>query len=99
MKAKWNNATLAESDKTIEFEGKIYFPKKSLNREFFKKSAKTTFSPWKGNAVFYDLEVDGKKLEGGAWYYPDPKKAAEKIKKYVTFKEGIELFEEQKEED
>lgn len=98
MKAVWNDVILAESDKTITFEGKEYFPKKSLNKKYFNKSAKTSYSPHKGNAVFYDLEVDGKKLEGGAWYYPDPRRKVDKIKKYVTFDPEVSIEESDPEE-
>ncbi|MFN2500275.1 MAG: DUF427 domain-containing protein, partial [Pyrinomonadaceae bacterium] len=36
MKAIWNGATLAESDKTIVVEGNHYFPEDSINKEFFQ---------------------------------------------------------------
>ena len=35
MKATWNGAVLAESDATVVVEGNHYFPKASINCEYF----------------------------------------------------------------
>jgi len=35
------------------------------------------------------LEVDGKKNEDAAWYYPEPKEAAKEIKGSVAFWKGV----------
>lgn len=37
--------------------------------------------PRKGQASYFDIVVNGKVNEAGAWYYPDP--AADDIKNYV----------------
>lgn len=93
MKAIWNNKTLAESKKTLVIENNHYFPADSINKEFFKKSSTHTHSPWKGEASYYTLEVDGEQNPDAAWYYPDPKDAAEQIKGYVAFWKGVEVKE------
>ena len=49
MRATWNGATLAESDATIVVEGNHYFPKTSINCEYFVESAKQTVCSWKGS--------------------------------------------------
>ena len=59
-----------------------YFPSKSLRREFLQPSDTHTicpWKPWKGKAHYYTLLVDGKENAEAAWYYPDPKPAAQKI--------------------
>jgi uncharacterized protein (DUF427 family) len=38
---------------------------------------------------YYDVEVSGKTNSGAAWYYPEPKDAAKKIKGYVAFWKGV----------
>jgi uncharacterized protein (DUF427 family) len=91
MKAVWNGATLAESDKTVEVEGNQYFPPDSVKREFFSDSPTHSVCPWKGTASYYSLDVDGKKNGDAAWYYPDPKKEAAEIKDYVAFWKGVEV--------
>ena len=89
MKAMWNGKVVAESDQTIVVEGNHYFPPDSLHREFFQPSDRHTVCPWKGQASYYDVAVDGKVSEGGAWYYPEPKQAAAQIRDYVAFWRGV----------
>jgi uncharacterized protein (DUF427 family) len=36
-------------------------------------------------ASYYTINVDGKSVSDGAWYYPTPKPAAENIKDHVAF--------------
>ena len=91
MKAIWNNQVLAESDDTIVIENNHYFPPESLNETYFKPSDTQSTCPWKGKASYYTLEVDGKENTDAAWYYPEPKDAANKIKGYVAFWKGVEV--------
>ncbi|HZQ67059.1 MAG TPA: DUF427 domain-containing protein [Terriglobales bacterium] len=90
-KAIWENTTLAESDRCIEIEGNQYFPPDAVHREFLKPSATHTVCPWKGNASYYTLEVNGKSNRDAAWYYPEPKSAASQIKDYVAFWKGVKV--------
>jgi len=90
-KAVWNGAVLAESDQTVVVEGNHYFPADSVNREYLKPSQTHTVCPWKGEAGYYSLEVDGEVNEDAAWFYPDPKDAAAKIKNCVAFWKGVQI--------
>lgn len=90
-KAIWNGVTLAESDNTIVVEGNQYFPPDAVNRAYFKSTDTHTTCPWKGLASYYDVEVDGKVNKDAAWYYPDPKEAAQQIKDYVAFWRGVQV--------
>jgi uncharacterized protein (DUF427 family) len=91
MKATWNNAVLAESDDIVTVEGNAYFPASSLNRDLFKPSEQTSRCPWKGEAHYYSLEVDGMRNENAAWYYPEPKEAAANIRDRVAFWRGVKV--------
>jgi uncharacterized protein (DUF427 family) len=91
MKATWNNQTLAESNDTIVIENNHYFPASSIKKELFQASNKHTTCPWKGEASYYTLVVDGQKNEDAAWYYPNPKDAAIEIKDYVAFWKGVKV--------
>jgi uncharacterized protein (DUF427 family) len=44
MKATWNGQTIAESDKTIEMDGFVYFPEETVKREFLRTSSTTAAS-------------------------------------------------------
>ncbi|MEM9065586.1 MAG: DUF427 domain-containing protein [Planctomycetota bacterium] len=88
-KAIFNGTVIAESDDTVVVESNHYFPLESLNRDYFKDSTVTTACPWKGQASYYDVVVDGKTADYAAWYYPDPKDAAKEIKDRVAFWRGV----------
>lgn len=91
MKAIWNNTVLAESDDTIVVEGNHYFPVDGIKKEYFKPSTTHTRCPWKGEASYYTLEVDGKRNPDAAWFYPAPLDAAKEIQGRVAFWKGVEV--------
>ncbi len=91
VRATWEGAVLAESDSTVTVEGNHYFPPDSVRREFFKPSEQTSTCPWKGLASYYDIEVGGKTNPGAAWYYAEPKSAAQEIKDHVAFWRGVKV--------
>ena len=93
MKAIWNNAVLAQSDQTIVVEGNHYFPPESVNREYFQESSTHTICPWKGQASYYDVVVEGNINKDAAWYYPETKPAAEEIKGRIAFWRGVKVEE------
>ena len=93
MKAIWKNQILAESDETIVVENNHYFPASSLYMDFFIPSDKTSHCPWKGEASYYSIIVNGEKNQDAAWYYPAPKQAAKEIKDRVAFWRGVEVVE------
>jgi uncharacterized protein (DUF427 family) len=90
-KAVWNGQVVAESDKTVVVEGNHYFPPDSINLDFLRDSEEHTRCPWKGIASYYDVVVDGEVSRGGAWFYPDPSRAAKKIKDHVAFWRGVRV--------
>jgi uncharacterized protein (DUF427 family) len=93
MKAIWHGAILAESDDTVIVEGNHYFPAASLVHEHFAPSGTTTVCPWKGTASYYHVRVDGRDNADAAWYYPEPKAAAEQIRGHVAFWRGVTVSE------
>lgn len=91
MKATWNGKILAQSDATRVVEGNHYFPPDSIVRDYFKPSSTHSTCPWKGEASYYTVDVDGKQNADAAWYYPTTKDAAKEIEGYVAFWKGVEV--------
>ncbi|KAI5896702.1 DUF427-domain-containing protein [Schizophyllum commune H4-8] len=85
MKATLNGIVLAESGNTTVVEGNHYFPPGSIKKDLFKPSSTTTHCPWKGNASYYNVEVDGNTIKDAAWYYPNASEKAKNIENYVAF--------------
>ncbi|MDJ1468600.1 DUF427 domain-containing protein [Cytophagaceae bacterium DM2B3-1] len=93
MKAIWNGQIIAESDQTIVVEGNHYFPPQSVRTEFFIPSSTHTTCPWKGIASYYTLDVEDSQNKDAAWYYKEPKEAAQQIKDYIAFWKGVKITE------
>ncbi|MFT3721455.1 DUF427 domain-containing protein [Pseudorhodoferax sp.] len=91
MKAVWNGKVIAESDDLVLVEGNQYFPMSSLNRDYVTFSNHKTTCPWKGQASYYSLLVDGELNPDAAWYYADPKPEAAQIKDRVAFWKGVKI--------
>lgn len=90
-KASWNGTVLAESDQTVVVEGNHYFPPEAVNWQYLQESRHHTTCFWKGTADYYDVTVDGKTLDNAAWFYPQPSRAANKIKDHVAFWKGVRV--------
>jgi uncharacterized protein (DUF427 family) len=93
MRATWNGTTIAESDETVVVEGNHYFPRESVRPDVLQESELTSHCPWKGDASYFSLSVDGAVNPDAAWYYPAPKDAAAQIKDHVAFWRGVEVSE------
>jgi uncharacterized protein (DUF427 family) len=96
MQAMWNDTVIAQSDETMVIEGNHYFPADSVNKEFFTDSDLHTTCPWKGEASYYTVTVDGEVNQDAAWYYPQPKptaiEAVGDFSNYVAFWHGVEVM-------
>lgn len=94
MKAIWNGKIIAESNETIVIENNHYFPVGSVKKEFIKNSETHTVCPWKGQASYYNLVVEGKTNIDAAWYYPQPRPLAKNIQNYIAFWKGVQVVKE-----
>ncbi|MDR3741237.1 MAG: DUF427 domain-containing protein [Terracidiphilus sp.] len=92
-RAVWNGRVIADSEATQTVDGAVYFPEASLKREYFRPSSTTSTDPSKGQARFMSLFIDGQDNPDAAWYYPDPKPVARKVKGYVAFWRGVDILE------
>lgn len=91
MDAIWNGTVIARSDDTVVVEGNHYFPAESVDSAFLEKTDTHTSCPWKGEASYYDVVVDGQRNQDAAWYYPEPFPAAEGIRDRIAFWKGVEI--------
>lgn len=87
--ARWNGAVIAQSDDTVVVEGNHYFPADSVDPALIEDSATHSHCPWKGEASYKTLVVDGERNKDAAWYYPAPKDAAKQIAGRYAFWKGV----------
>ena len=93
MRAIWNGKVIAESDDTVVVEGNHYFPRESVDDSVLVDSETHTTCPWKGQASYYSLLVNGDLNPDAVWYYPEPSEAAAEIKGRVAFWKGVQVSE------
>ena len=93
IEARWNGKTIARSDETVVVEGNHYFPRGDVEESLLEPSAKSTFCPWKGDASYFSVTVDGRTNPDAAWTYSDPKPDAEHIRDRLAFWNGVEVVE------
>ncbi|WP_072381849.1 DUF427 domain-containing protein [Novosphingobium sp. NDB2Meth1] len=91
VEARWKGVVIARSDDTVVVEGNHYFPLDSIDPTVLRPSATTTVCPWKGTANYYSLVVGGEENLNAAWYYAEPKPAANEIKGRVAFWKGVQV--------
>ena len=89
--ARWNGAVIAQSDDTVVVEGNHYFPADSVDPAMLEDSPTHSNCPWKGQASYKTLVVDGQRNKDAAWYYPTPKAAAAEIAGRYAFWRGVEV--------
>ena len=91
VEARWNGTLIASSDDTVIVEGNHYFPADAVDARLLRPSSTTTICPWKGTAHYHSLQVGGADNPDAAWYYPDPKTAAENIRGRIAFWKGVDI--------
>jgi len=89
--AIWRGVVLAESDDIATVEGNAYFPVSSIKQEYFSASETTSYCGWKGDCSYYNVIVNEEVNADAAWYYTDPKPAAEEIRGRIAFWKGVEI--------
>jgi uncharacterized protein (DUF427 family) len=89
VEARWNGSVIARSDDTVIVEGNHYFPADSVDAAVLRPSSTTSICPWKGTAHYYSVHVSDAENPDAAWYYPDPKAAAEEIRGRIAFWKGV----------
>ncbi len=89
VEARWNGALIARSDDTVVVEGNHYFPADAVDPAVLRPSNTTSVCGWKGTAHYHTLQVDGAENRDAAWFYPEPKSAAENIRSRIAFWKGV----------
>jgi len=87
--ATWNGTVIAQSDDTVIVEGNHYFPRSAIASDVLEPTDHTSRCPWKGDAGYYDVVVDGERNPNAAWTYENPKAAAVEITDHIAFWNGV----------
>ncbi len=92
MRATWNGTVLADSDRTIEVDGYVYFPRESVRTDLLRLAAKTAGDRQCPHGVqFYDVVEGARTAERNAWSYEKPDAAMKQIDRWIGFWDEVEI--------
>jgi uncharacterized protein (DUF427 family) len=63
----------------------VYFPRKDVAMEYMGRTDRVTHCPYKGDASYYTLSLDGDVAENVAWSYEQPMEAVGEIAWRIAF--------------
>jgi uncharacterized protein (DUF427 family) len=91
-------AVVAESSRALVLrEGTItpryYLPREDVKNDVLVESDLTTNCPFKGDASYWSLVLDGKRYDGLVWSYQEPIPGMERIAGLLSFfNERVDVF-------
>lgn len=98
IEVKINGVTVADSTKpTLLFETglptRYYLPLTDVRMDLLRDSDTTTQCPYKGEANYYSVELDGELIEDIVWYYKYPVEESSRIAGMVSFyNEKLDIY-------
>ena len=91
-KATWNGKVIAESDKTLEVGGYVYFPRDTVKMDLLKIAPKTARDLECPHGVqFYDVVEGGTKSPRAAWSYEAPQAKMKPVDHWIGFWEDVAI--------
>lgn len=72
----------------------VYFPRGDVSMEYMSRTDHHTHCPYKGDAAYYSILMDGQFAENAVWTYEEPYPALEAITGRLAFyPDKVELYE------
>ena len=86
----FQGTTLARSGKTQRVletsqPPAYYVPRDDINMDLLRPSRRRSYCEWKGEAAYFDLEMDGETRKQVGWTYPNPTTGFEAITDHIAF--------------
>ena len=90
VRVEFNGQWVADSSRAIVLHETRaspmhYFPAEDVRMDYLEKTQHHTHCPFKGNASYWTLNVDGKIAENAAWAYEEPYAEASPIRGFLSF--------------
>jgi uncharacterized protein (DUF427 family) len=90
VRVRFAGHTVAESARALSlreasYPPVLYIPRDDVDMTVPVRSAHTTRCPYKGEASFYSIKVDGRDAENAIWSYEQPSAGVAEIAGHVAF--------------
>jgi uncharacterized protein (DUF427 family) len=98
-RAKFAGHVIADSNDALilreaDYPPRVYFPRADVSMEFMSRTDRSTHCPYKGDAAYYTVLMDGQFAENAVWTYETPYPAMEAIAGLLAFyPDKIEVYE------
>jgi uncharacterized protein (DUF427 family) len=99
VRAMFENHVIADTDDALilreaSYPPVYYLPKDQIEMGYFGRTDHSTHCPYKGDASYWTITMDGDMAENAAWSYEDPFPAVEAIKGRLAFYPNkVEVYE------
>jgi uncharacterized protein (DUF427 family) len=100
IRVKCNGAVIADTRRALVLkEGPVppmnYIPREDVQMSYLQRTNHSTHCPFKGDACYFSVSVNGKTIENAVWTYETPIDAVARIKNYLAFySEKMDTIEE-----
>ena len=90
--ATWNGKVIAQSDRTLEVDGYVYFPRESVRMELLESTPKTARDLACPHGVqFYDVVEGNAVSKRAAWSYEAPQARMKPVDHWIGFWEDVAI--------
>ena len=92
MKATWHGQVIAQSDRTLEVGGYVYFPRDTVRMDLLRPAPKTGHDLECPHGVqFYDVVAGSASSVRAAWSYEAPRSSMKQVDHWMGFWEDVEV--------
>lgn len=86
----FNGKVVADSSRALvlqesTYKPVLYIPREDAQMALFAKTTNSTHCPYKGDASYYTIKVDGREAENAIWSYETPFPAMKEITGHLAF--------------
>ncbi|HEY2709003.1 MAG TPA: DUF427 domain-containing protein [Caulobacteraceae bacterium] len=99
MQARYNGHVIADTRMALTLQEStypavIYFPRGDVSMEYFSRTERVTHCPYKGDANYFTILMDGRFAENAVWTYETPYDAMDSIRGHLAFYPNqVEIYE------
>jgi len=93
LRLTFNGTLIAATTRALmlhetRMQPRLYIPWSDVRTQFLAKTDHRTHCPFKGNASYWSVEVDGERADNAAWAYEQPSADVAVLQGYVSFYPG-----------
>lgn len=104
VRVRFNGRVIADTPRALSMHEAAlpevqYLPREDADMSLLERSEHTSHCPFKGDAAYYTIRVEGGAAENAVWTYEEPYPAVAAIKGYLAFyPDRVDSIEEEPEE-